>query len=280
LIQKRLAPKVLVTHLDVERFYEENPDSIPKQPATVRLAHILILLLPSEGAEKRAQEELEEIVAAIDAGVGWDYLAEKHSDDRGTKYGGGDLGYFKRGEMVPEFEEAAFSLKVGEITAVRSRLGYHLVKCEAKRNEEVRARHILLKVVPSRSDTLRARSIAEEAKKRAISGEDFSALVSEYSQDQASREKKGELGAFAVEDLPSPLDEAVRGVEPGGIGGPILSEFGYHVVKVLDKKEARTPTFEEIKDRLKTYLTQRQMEEEYRKWIERLREEVYIESRL
>lgn len=280
LIQKRLTPKVSVTYLDAERFYNENPDSIPTEPAAVRLSHILIVIVPSETVEKRAQEEVQEILAAIEAGVSFSHLAKKHSDDPRTRDKGGDLGYFARGEMVPEFEEAAFSLKTGEMAPIRSRFGYHIIRCEGRRGEEVKVRHILVKVAPSNQDTLRAEATAEEVRRRAISGEDFASLASEYSQDPTTKDRGGELGMFPPEELPSPFAETVKGLGAGEIAGPMLSEFGYHVVKVLERREARTPTFEEIRDRLKAYLTQRKMEEEYKKWIEKLKEEIYVDNRL
>ncbi len=182
--------------------------------------------------------------------------------------------------MVPEFEQASFSLQVGEITAVRSRFGYHVIRCEDKRENEVRARHILVRVPISRSDTLRAKEVAEEVRAKAASGEDFSALVSEYSQDPSTKDRGGELGLFSLEELPPPFDEVVKDLGPGQTGGPILSEFGYHIVKVVEKTEARTPTLEEMRDRLKAYLTQRKMAEEYEKWMEKLRQQVYVENRL
>ncbi len=280
LVQKRLAPKVSVTHLEVERFYRDNPDSIPSQPEAVSLAHILIPILPSEQAERKAQEKVQEILSALEAGVSFSHLAEVRSEDSGSKDKGGDLGYFGRGEMVPEFEQASFSLQVGEITAVRSRFGYHVIRCEDKRENEVRARHILVRVPISRSDTLRAKEVAEEVRAKAASGEDFSALVSEYSQDPSTKDRGGELGLFSLEELPPPFDEVVKDLGPGQTGGPILSEFGYHIVKVVEKTEARTPTLEEMRDRLKAYLTQRKMAEEYEKWMEKLRQQVYVENRL
>ena len=280
LVQKRLAPKVSVTHLEVERFYRENPDSIPSEPEAVRLSHILIPILPSEQAERKAQEAVQEILSALEAGVSFSHLAEVHSEDPGSKDKGGDLGYFGRGEMVPEFEQASFSLEVGEITAIRSRFGYHVIRCEGKRENEVRARHILVRVPLSRSDTLRAKDVAEEVRAKAASGEDFSGLVSEYSQDPSTKDRGGELGLFSLEELPPPFDEVVKDLGAGGTAGPILSEFGYHIVKVDEKREARAPTFEEMRDRLKAYLTERKMAEEYEKWMEKLKQKVYVENRL
>ncbi len=280
LIQKRLTPRVSVTHLDVERFYRESPDSVLAEPATLRLAHVLIPVVPSEETEQTARRRVQEILSAINAGASFSHLARERSDDSGTRDKGGDLGYFKRGEMVPEFEQAAFSLAAGEMTVIRSRFGYHIIRAEGKRDEEVRVRHILVRVAATRGDTLRARDLAEKAKERAISGEDFASLVEEYSQDPSSKEMGGELGTFAAGELPPAFAEAVGELETGEIGGPVMTEFGYHVLKVLDKKEARTPSFGEIKERLKAYLTQKRMEEEYQKWISKLKEEIYLENRL
>jgi len=96
-----------------------------------------------------AKKKIDEIAERIKKGEAFDKLAKKYSQDPGSAIKGGDLGFFSRGMMVKPFEDAAFKLKVGEVSKpVRTQYGYHLIKLEAIRNqgkEERRVRHILIK---------------------------------------------------------------------------------------------------------------------------------------
>lgn len=96
------------------------------------------------GASKK---KADEVLAKAKAGEDFAKLARENSGDPGTAANGGDLGYFGKGKMVPEFEEAAFKLKVGEISEpIRTVYGYHIIKLTDKKGDEVKASHILVKV--------------------------------------------------------------------------------------------------------------------------------------
>lgn len=103
-------------------------------------------------ADAQAKAKAEDVLKQVNAGIKtFAELAQQYSDDS-TKSVGGDLGFFARGQMVKPFEDAAFSLKVGSVSGlVRSQYGYHIIKVEEKltdktKGEEVRARHILIRV--------------------------------------------------------------------------------------------------------------------------------------
>ena len=123
---------VAVTDEDCKKFYDENPDQFITQDE-VRARHIL-LTDDVTSADKIAliQEELKK-------GVSFDVLAVEHSIDPSAQQGGGDLGFFSRGRMVPEFEEAAFALKEpGEISEpIKSNFGWHIIKLEEKKPSSV-----------------------------------------------------------------------------------------------------------------------------------------------
>jgi len=111
-----------------------------KIPERIKVRHILIRV--PEGAdektEKKALSRAQEIRKKLLSGADFGELARRYSEDPGTKDRGGDLGLFSRGQMIPEFEEAVFKLKVGKISSpIRTRFGYHIVRVEAKIPAEI-----------------------------------------------------------------------------------------------------------------------------------------------
>jgi len=104
-----------LTDAEIEKFYNDNPEIFVK----VRASHILV----------KTEEEAKDILTQLKNGADFATLAQEKSIDTGSGAQGGDLDYFNRGEMVPEFETIAFDLKPGELSdAVKSEFGYHIIK--------------------------------------------------------------------------------------------------------------------------------------------------------
>lgn len=100
-----------------------------------------------ESTNGTAKKKADDILAKVKAGEDFSKLARENSGDPGSAANGGDLGFFGKGKMVPEFEEAAFKLNVGQVSdPVRTVYGYHVIKVTDKKKDEVRASHILIKV--------------------------------------------------------------------------------------------------------------------------------------
>jgi peptidyl-prolyl cis-trans isomerase C len=124
-----------VTDAEIRAFYEKNPQRF-KQPEAVRASHILIRAAKDdEGARKKARSEIEGILKQAKGGKDFGDLARKHSAD-GSGQRGGDLGFFTKDRMVPEFANAAFALKPGQISGiVETTYGYHVIKVIERRPE-------------------------------------------------------------------------------------------------------------------------------------------------
>ena len=114
----------------------------------------------SQFDSKTPRDKAEELLKRVRAGEDFAKLAEEFSSDQGSKIKGGDLGWFGRGQMVPEFDKAAFALKPGQISdIVQSKFGFHIIKVEdhrtqtnnGKQEEQIRARHILISIAPAAS---------------------------------------------------------------------------------------------------------------------------------
>ncbi|MEA2665865.1 MAG: foldase protein PrsA, partial [Candidatus Eremiobacteraeota bacterium] len=123
ILKKAVAPQVKISDADVKAFYDKNHAQFDK-PEQVRARHILVA----------DQNKAKEILAALKSGGKWDALAKQYSTDPSTKDKGGELGFFGRGQMVPQFQDAAFGAKVGQIVGpVKSPFGYHVIQVEEKK---------------------------------------------------------------------------------------------------------------------------------------------------
>jgi peptidyl-prolyl cis-trans isomerase C len=131
---KKIESGITVTDADVQKAYADNA----AQYEQVKARHILIAPKGSPAAQpgkdltdEQAKAKADDLRKQIVAGANFDELAKKESDDTGSGARGGDLGSFNRGQMVPEFEQAAFAAKVGEVTpVVKTQFGYHIIKVE------------------------------------------------------------------------------------------------------------------------------------------------------
>ncbi len=134
LVDTQIAQKISITEKESKTFYDTNPQFFQK-PEQIKARHILIKLDPKADMIQKvqAQEKLKKVQEELKAGKDFAELAKTFSEGP-SNVKGGDLGYFSRGQMVKPFEEAAFSLKVGEVSdVVETRFGYHIIKVYDKK---------------------------------------------------------------------------------------------------------------------------------------------------
>lgn len=134
MLRAEVEPKVNVGQPEIQAFYDQNQERF-QEPESVRASHILVKLDAgaSDELKKQAQAKAEGILADVKKGTDFAELAKKNSDD-GSAAQGGDLGFFGRGQMVPEFETAAFGLQPGQVSGlVQSQFGFHIIKLAEKR---------------------------------------------------------------------------------------------------------------------------------------------------
>lgn len=279
LIQSRLA-KVRVSSGEVKQFYEANRDSIPDKPAGVRLAHILIGVTPSQATRDSLYSFATLIRDKALSGEDFETLARNYSDDPSADKGG-DLGWFGRGEMVPEFEQAAFALQPGQISdVVETTFGFHIIKVTGRKEDRVKASHILISMTPSDVDREARLVLADSLYQALKNGANFDEAAKQYSDDQNSADKGGELGWYAADELLPEFVNVLKDMDVGDISAPVASEFGYHILK-LEEKRAASPVdpdsdykiLEEMARRDKTH---KQLTE----WLDELSAGMYIEKRL
>ena len=139
------AGKVTVTPAEVEQFYKANPDQFKEsadEPGSIRASHILISVDKNADAKawEKAKKEIDAIIAQLKKGADFGKLAAEKSACPSGKSANGSLGAFGKGQMVPEFEKAAYALKVGEISgAVKTDFGYHVIRRDASKGSRAMA---------------------------------------------------------------------------------------------------------------------------------------------
>jgi peptidyl-prolyl cis-trans isomerase C len=135
MLDKKYAGKLSVTEAEMKKFYDENPDFF-KSPERVRASHILIKVDPgaSEADKAKARQKMVDIQKKVKKGEDFAALAKEHSECPSSAKGG-DLDFFQRGQMVGPFQDAAFAMKVGDVSdIVETQFGYHLIKVTDKKD--------------------------------------------------------------------------------------------------------------------------------------------------
>ena len=109
-----------------------------------------------------------------------------------------------------------------------------------------------------------------------MEGVPFDSLARQYSQDPVTADSGGRLGEFMIAGLASPFNAVVAGMDSGDVSEPVLSEHGYHVIKVLAKQSERTLSYLEMQDNIRNYLYQQKLAERLAKYLDRIRGRVYV----
>lgn len=272
---------IKVSRREVEEFYKAYKDSLPRLNETVDISHILMLVEASDDAKMKAYEKAAGILEQIKNGADFGELAQKYSDDPASAKRGGDLGFISRGDFVNEFETVAFNLKENEISdIVQTQFGFHIIQLLERRGEKVRTRHILIRVAPQENDEQRVIEKLRELRQRILDGEDFSELALKYSDDENVTKDKGHLGVFETDKLVIPqFQSVVKNLKVGQISEPFKTEFGYHIVRLNDRKASRTLSLENDWQQIEEVARNFKTEREYRKWMQELRDNINIEIR-
>jgi peptidyl-prolyl cis-trans isomerase SurA len=277
LVRREVSTEADVTDSDVETYYNEHLDEFPERPETVRLSHIYVSVRPDSLAYAQARAAAERIRERALAGEDFAELASQLSADPSARKGG-DIGYFKRGQLDPRFEEAVFALKPGEISdVVQTRLGFHVIKLTDLRDGEARASHILIPVTPTLSAVERAQAKIDSIKAALDAGADFAELAKVASEDDETRDFGGDLGYFAVDDLTPDVKKVIMSLKPGVISDVTQAPDGFHIFLMTEYKPKGKFTLEETKQDIREMLRRERLEQGYQTWIDKLKSEAYID---
>ncbi len=270
--------KVQITEDEMREFYESSKNELAVKPPTWETAYIIRQIKPGKASEAKKLKEIQDILDRLNRGADFATLA-RESSDCPSKEQGGDLGFFSRGMMVKPFEDAAFKLNPGEVSGiVETEFGYHIIKVEEKRSNEIRARHILKILEPSEADYTEARELMEEIRERYNSGgESFADLAREYSEDSVSAPNGGLIGEIAEEEMPELYAAQIMATPVGQMTPVLENEDMLLLFARLEESPSRVFGYEEIKTELKNYLYQMKFSEVYDDWIDELISKSFVE---
>ncbi len=254
-----LAPKAFaqaISDKEAETYYTEHSSAF-ERPRRLKTAHILVRVPPTGGseAEKKSRTKVEEAIQRARNGEDFGKIAKEISEDTATAGQGGDLGFVGKGEMVPQFEEAVFSLKKGEISPapVRTPFGYHAIKVSDVQDGGVQPfRDVAAKIketlVAERSERA-AQAKAEEVRPALAAATDFAAEARKLGLEVKDTTVARGDGLEGIGRDPG-LEEALFGLAVGGVSPPVKTPGGIVVAKVAEQLRAGVPPLQEIKDKV------------------------------
>lgn len=290
-VEYQLTENVKVTPAEVAEFFARyDKDSLPQIAAQYEVAEIVVEPIVSEEERDRVRDELIGLRERVIKGENFSMLAKLYSQDPGSASKGGELGFFGRGDMVGEFEAAAFSLKPGEVSPiVETQYGFHILQLIERRGNTVNVRHILMQPKTSPDDLLRARitldSLAQELRQGTVT---FEEAALRYS-DGVSKKQGGTVSNPS--DGSSRLDKETFTQLYPGVGITAMDEgeisnataittsegkSAYCLIKLTKKIPAHTANLVDDYDRIHNAALQAAKSAKVYNWCGRMVKTTYV----
>jgi peptidyl-prolyl cis-trans isomerase SurA len=266
-----------VTEDEIRAYFELQRAQLGERPATISFEQVVIAPRAAAAAREAAQERAAEILERARAGEDFAQLARRFSEDPGTRERGGDLGWFRRRQMVPEFDRAVFGMRPGEISpVVETSFGFHIIKLERVRGAERQARHVLIRPELTPADVTATEAIAAEAAERLRAGTPMTELWQVHRANEDSV-----VGPFPRDRLPPPYGQQLAGAAAAEIVGPfrLPGEGGadsWVVVRVTDVAAAGEYSLEDLRPQVRQQLQQEKMVQEI---LDDLRRRSHVDMR-
>ncbi len=215
-MQNKVMKEVKVSPTDIKKLFNEldKLDSLPYYSAEIELAQIIMLPKVSKEAKELALEKITELRNRILMGDNFGTLALIYSDDKGSAQKRGELGYFTRGDMVPEFEATAYKLRPDSVSKIiETKYGYHIMQLVDRRGENINVRHILIKPNIFRSDINRTKEILDSVLWLVkIDSLTFEKAAQKFSDDENTKANGGYITDGTIGTSKIPLDELPKDI--------------------------------------------------------------------
>lgn len=277
--------RIKITEQDINNFLASSDGKFATSP-DYHIGHILIAVSSSADADTiaAAEKQANEIYQKLQSGSDFSQMAISYSNDQAALQGG-DIGWRKLAQLPELFGDQMAQLVEGQVSKpFRSGAGFHILKNIEQRGggeqlvEQTHARHILIKTSEIMDDT-QARQKLLDLKMRIEKGEDFGKLAREHSEDTGSMLSGGDLGWATPGMFVPEFEEAMGNTAIGGITRPFKSQFGWHILQVIERRK------EDMSDKMKrnqaaNVLRSRRFDEEFQLWLTQIREEAYVEIKL
>jgi peptidyl-prolyl cis-trans isomerase SurA len=272
--------RIQISEQEVKNFLATDEGQKLTQPEY----HIMHALLPvspsaSDSEVAAAESQVNKLLRRIRAGAPFEEVIDS-SGGRFT-FTGGDLGWRKADDLPSLFADVAPQLQQGETSdPIRSDSGFHLINMKERRGLEqvvnqTKVRHILVKPSEIMTDD-QARKLVAELKARVEAGEDFADLARQYSEDIGSAQEGGDLGWTNPGQMVPEFEKAMAATEVGQISDPVRSQFGWHILEVMDRRQ-QDMTQEAMRARAMDYLHNRKYQEELDAWLRQIRDEAFVD---
>ncbi len=267
---------------DVEDYYNEFLSEMPEVPEKIELFHIVKNVNIGADIKNSTYELGMRIKDSIQNGGDFADFAKRYSKDPGTAAYGGDLGWIEKGKFIKEFEQAAFTLQLGKISdPVETPFGFHIIRTIDKNKDSLHSQHILLKFGPSEADIDSVKSFLNAIKKEFEKTGDFELLAKQFSDETETKGFGGLIGKLPLNYIPKNFLDALNTIPDGAITEPIPynsePKLSYHIIYKKRTIPAHKADLKEDYQDLEQYATLNKQEKLFKKWIEKLREDIYWE---
>jgi peptidyl-prolyl cis-trans isomerase SurA len=291
-MQQEITKEVKVTPAQVRRFFNAIPeDSLPYYSTEVEVGQIVRYPTPNPAQKESVKKQLQEIRNRIvEKGESFSDLARLYSQDPGSAAAGGELGFWKRGEMVPEFEANALKLKPNDISEVfESKFGFHIVQLIERRGNEYNSRHILMKPPAAQNDIQFTKDYLDSLRNAILNDSiSFEKAARDFSAEEVTKAKGGFFTDRVTGGIRIPLDRVppdvffiIDTLKVGTISRPIYfkTEDGKEAVRIVYYRSRIAPHRANLKDdyqKLFMATEQKKKGKAIKEWFEKTKEEVYI----
>jgi len=293
-MQGTITEKVTITPLEVKRFFDSIPaDSLDYYNAEVEVGQIVGYPKLTKEEKETFKDKAESFRLRIKGGEDFATLARLYSEDPGSAAEGGDLGFMDRTMLVKEFAAMAFKLKPGELSPVfETEYGFHVLQVLERRGEQVRVRHILIKIEPTSTSLERTKTHLDSIYKQIVDKKiSFSTAASLYSDDNETKFNGGML--INTEDVQSrttyiPTDKldptvflSIDTMKAGTYSKPDLftdrtGKQGYRFLYLKSRTEPHKANLNQDFPKIKEIAYQDKINKSLSEWFEKRRKSTYI----
>ncbi|MCK5828884.1 MAG: peptidylprolyl isomerase [Methylococcales bacterium] len=282
---REIGTRIKVTDREVAH-YLETQGEIGEEKIQYHLGHILVSIpdAASSSIIAKALEKADTVIAELRGGAGFKQTAVAYSDGNNALKGG-DLGWRVIGKVPTLFVDKVIKMNKGDVAElIRSPSGYHIIKLIDLKGigkhivTKTKVRHILIKTNELINDE-DAKNRLKIIKERIKDGDDFAILARSNSDDKGSALKGGSLGWVGTGDLVPLFESTMKGLKINEISDPIQTEFGWHLIQVLERKN-KDDSVAHKKARVRKEIRSQKIEEETELWLRRLRDEAFVNIKL
>ncbi len=291
--QREVDDKIVISESEIDLYLSEakGAGAVQAAAAEFNLAHVLVRLPEQASPEalERARAKAEKVITEARAGADFAKLAASYSD-AGDALSGGLMGWRAQDRLPEIFATALKDMRPGEITGVlRSPAGFHVLKLLDRRGgggprlsgapvQQTRARHILIKTNEIVSEADARRRLADLRERIVRGGTSFAELARLHSED-GSAVRGGDLEWIYPGDTVPEFERAMNELKPGQLSEPVKSQFGWHLIEVLERRTADMSE-ERLRQQARQALRERRADEAYQDWLRQVRDRAYVEIRL